>query len=332
MKSELNLRRHPRTHILFGVLVILVATLMLIFSNGEWGRIIFGGLFMLGGIATVTYFNRLHIDQATGELVHRRGLLFPFSIKRYAVSKIRGISLAVATIGDGDDRKPQYVVGLSGIRDATVSSHGNPWFSRILAEQLARRLRVPLSSRVYGKSSRREAGEMDLPLIQRWQRDGTRFAEPALPGKSRLRKYEDAATYVLAVPAQHPKLKFVAFGSILVGILALSAAPTGLVFGTAAFIMLGAFAILGGTICLALAGPSTLSIGNGEITFRQGWFPLRSRIRMDAVEELVVATDGITLIGDEGAVWIHWAGSQLDSEYLEAAVPYQINRLSPRVH
>lgn len=42
---------------------------------------------------------------------------------------------------------------------------------------------------------------------------------------------------------------------------------------------------------------------------------------------MVVAAAGITLIGDTGAVWIHWAGRMRDADYLAAAIPYQILRL-----
>lgn len=251
-------------------------------------------------------------------------MLLPLRTTRYPLCRIRGVRVSVAVVGRGKSRRTRYVVSLSGIRDSTISSHGNPWFSRVLAEQLARRLRVPLINRVYGKSTRREPADLDRPLTERWLRDGLRFDAPRLPRGSRLREYADPDRFRLSIPAQMPALKFVSLGVLLLAIGAFAAAATGT--GIAAFVGIGLFALLGGVMALALACRSTLTIGVDGVGLRQGWFPVKASMELNAIEELVVAADGITLIGDNNAIWIHWAGSREDSAYLEAVVPYQLQR------
>ena len=166
-----------------------------------------------------------------------------------------------------------------------------------------------------------------MPLIKRWHRDGTRYPEPVLENGSQLREQKAADHYQLSLPAQHPGLKYLAIGLVVLGAVLIIAAPGTLLFGKAAFVLFGVMSLIGGTMCLALVGRSTLTIANGGVAFRQGWFPLQNRMPINAIEEMVIAGDGITLIGDTEAIWIHWAGSKADSDYLQAAVPSQIQRL-----
>ena len=79
---------------------------------------------------------------------------------------------------------------------------------------------------------------------------------------------------------------------------------------------------------LAFVGQSRLVVTAEAVSFRQGSFPIRARMRVSEIEEMVVAADGITLIGDDNALWIHWGGSTRDSEFLDAVVPYQLLRLA----
>lgn len=327
MQRILDLRRKPRTQRLAGVLVLVVGSLMLYGAGRRAGEIVFALIFLLGGLALLCYLDRAIVDLARGELTHQRGFLLPLRTRRYPLRMIRAIGLLVRVTGKGDGRRARFVVRLVGIRDSVLSSSASPWHARLLAERLARWLQVPLHNRVYGVSSRRDVADLDLPLVGCWARDGKRFPEPALPAPTLLRERRDATSYTLSMPAQLPKLGIPAIVLLSLALLFFAAAARGAPIGTGIAMSLGLFALVGGSMALAFAGRSRLSIVSGRLSFRQGCFPLKSRIAIAAIEELVVAADGITLIGDTEAVWIHWAGSREDSAYLEAVVPSELARL-----
>lgn len=331
MHSRLNLRRRPVSKVVAGLLLISIAALAFFFGDGSAGSLVFAAVIFVTGIALTTRIDFLHIDRAAGYVTHRRGYLLPIRNTRYPISKIRTVNVAMQTTGHGDDRKTVYPVQLSGISNAVVSSSGDPMYARILAERLARRLAVPVRNRVYGASTHRTAAELDMPLVERWRRDRKRFDRPALPGDTRLEEIEGVEHYVLRIPAQHPELRYLAYFLLAIVLPLTYATFLGGEFATMFFGFLAFFALIGGTMLLALVADSTLTVSRSDLSFRQGRFPLRTRMRITEIEEMVVAADGITLIGDNSVLWIHWAGSKTDSAYLEAVVPYQLSRAGSSV-
>lgn len=327
MKKTLNLRRNPRTYVLFGVLLTLIAFLMLISPDKAPQHVIFGSLFLIGGLSSMAYFNRLLVDKDTDELVHQRGLLVPLRTRRYPLRKIRAVNISAQVIRNGDKDRTVYPIRLSGIKDSVVSKHGNPWFSRVVAEQLARRIAVPLRNRVYGVSSVRKSDELDMPLVQRWIRDGERFGKPVLPASTDLLERTGASSYELSIRAQFPQFKYLTMFLFLLVLPAVVDIPQTAVFDSLFYRAVAAFALFFGVLTLAFVGRSSFRIDSRAVSFRQGYLPVRSRMRFEEIEEMVVAGDGITLIGDAKAIWIHWGGGKQDSEYLEAVVPYQIHRI-----
>jgi hypothetical protein len=181
VNASLTLRRHPRTYALFGVLVVLVALLMLVDRDRSLGQAVFGVLFLVGGFSAVAYVNRLTVDAQAHELVHQRGLVVTLHSKRYPLDKVMAIRISCKVVRKNKRDRTTFPIHLSGIKGAVISNHGNPWFSRVLAEQLAMLVGVPLINRVYGESSTRPPEELDLSLIQRWIRDDMRFDVPARP-------------------------------------------------------------------------------------------------------------------------------------------------------
>jgi len=290
-------------------------------------HVIFGSLFAIGGLMSLTYVNRLTLDTTSQELLHQRGLIVPFQTKRFPLSRIRAVKMTVKVIRNGDNSKTTYPIGLNGIKGAVVLNHGNPWFTRVVAEQLARLINRPLISRVYGVSSTREPDELDLPLVERWIRSDARFEVPSLAHDTTLQENMRGSDYELSIRAEIPQLKYVIILLWLLVIPAIAPVPWTDVFHSSFYRYFAVFALFFGMMLLAFVGRSRLRITANEVSFRQGYFPRRSRLRLSDVEEMVVAADGITLVGDENAVWIHWGGSRQDSDYLKAAVPYHILRL-----
>lgn len=310
-----------------GILFVLIGFVVLISPDKLPEDYIFGSLYMLGGLASITYINRLIIDPNTQELVHQRGLLFPFLFKRYPLPKIRAVKVSMKVEGNGDNKTTRYPVSLNGIKDAVVLKHGNPWFSRVRAEQLARLINKPLVNRVYGISSTRKPDELDMPLIERWIRNDERFEKPSLTHATTLLETVHGSSYELSIRAQFPTLKYVMVFLFLLVIPAVVDVPWAEFFHSRGYRLFAIFPLVAGLLMLAFVGRSRLRITASEVTFRQGFFPVRARLRIEDIEEMFIASDGITLVGDANAVWIHWGGNKQDSEYLEAVVPYQILRL-----
>ena len=332
MTSKINLRRNPRTYAMFGVLLVLIAVLMLMSPDKEPKHYIFGALFLFGGLASITYLNRLIVDANAGEIIHQRGLLLPLRVERYPIRKIRNMKISEKVVRKNNKERSTYPVRLNGIRDSVVSNHPNPWFSRVIAEQLARRIRVPLDNRVYGVSSIRKSDELDVPVIRRWIRDGHQFDKPALPATTNLIETSGPSTYELSLSAEFPKFKYVIAALFLMAGLAVAPVPPAILFASTAYRWIAGLAFLAGVMGLAFVGRSRLKMDAKNVVFRQGSAPFRYRIRIDEIEEFVVASDGVILIGDEKAVWVHWGKSRSDSDYLAAAIPYNLLRIGQQLH
>ncbi|NNF66086.1 MAG: hypothetical protein HKM98_01105 [Gammaproteobacteria bacterium] len=296
--------------------------------NRSWGDLVFGLLFIIGGLITIFYVKRVLIDTEKNKLISQEGVILPLRNKRYAIDKIRAISISVKSVRSNNKERTTFPVRLSGIKDSVILNHKNPWFSRVIAEQLARLMKVPLVNRVYGTTTTREPDDLDTPLIERWRREGKRFEKPSRSYDSDLQESAPGQTYILWLRAEMPQLKY------LIGLLWLLVIPAVLdvafaeVFHSTAYRITAVIFAVAGVMLLSMVGRSKLTISGEKVTFRQGYFPLKASLRMEAIEELIVAGDGITLIGDTNAVWVHWGTSKQDSDYLEAVIPYQIQRLS----
>lgn len=328
MTTQINLRRNPRKYALVGVLVILVAILMLLDPDRSWGDVVFGSLFIVGGLIAITFVHRLRVDKDSNELLHQVGVIVSLRTRRFPLNKVKAVSIAVKVERANDQERTTFPVRLNGVKDSTVLTHRNPWFSRVVAEQIARLIEKPLVNRVYGKTSTRLPSELEMPLVDRWRKDGKRFERPSQAYASDLRELSSGTEYELLIPAQFPALKY------LIALMLLLIVPAVLDVGFNELFHSGAYRIVAliflgfAVLSLAFVGRSRLTISSRDVTFRQGFFPLRARLAVKDIEELVIAADGITLIGDNGAVWVHWSTSKRDSDYLTAVVPYQLQRLA----
>lgn len=208
-----------------------------------------------------------------------------------------------------------------------MSNHGNPWFSRVIAERLANMLGVPLVNRVYGTATTRQPDDLDTPLIERWIRNEVRFDVPSRPSGSDLRETVQGSSYSLSMRAELPSLKYAVVLMLLAALPAVVDVPLAEVFHSTPYRVFAVFLCVSAVMMSALVGRSKLKITPAAISFRQGCFPFRSRLALRDIEEMIVAADGITLVGDSGAVWVHWGGNKRDSAYLEAVIPYQVLRL-----
>jgi len=328
MAKRLNLRRRSVAYLVLSVLVILIAILMLANPDRSWGDVVFGPLLMLGGLIAIGYFDRVLFDDGTNEIIRQTGILVPFRVRRYARDKVKAVTIAKKTERVTNKERTTFPVRLSGIKDATILQHVNPWHSRVVAEQLARLIDVPLVNRVYGTVTTREPEELNMPLVERWRRDEQRFEKPAMRHDSDLQESDTGEVYELSIRAQFPHFKYLIWISVLLIVPAvIDVGFTGFFHSSTYRLLAVIFAGIA-IVALAFVGRSRLTISPVEITFRQGYFPRRVRLAVGDIEELVIAPDGITLIADSGAVWVHWGGSGQDSDYLSAAIPYQLQRLS----
>lgn len=309
---------------------MLIGWLMFTHPDKTPEQLVFGFLLFMSGLTMLAYINRLVIDIDAGILIHQRGLLLPIRSSVYELKKVKAVSISVKVIGKSDDERTIYPVRLSGIRDSVLLKHGNPWYSRVIAEQIAIRIQVPMKNRVYGVTSTRSSDELDTPLLERWARDGKRFSRPSILPNTGLVEAESESTYVLSIRAQYPPLKYLVAVFFILATFAIIDVPFENVFHSKGYRGLAVFLLFFGTLTMAFVGRSNFRVTPVGVSFRQGYFPIRYRLRITDIEEMVVANDGITLISDKTALWVHWGSSKRESDYLEAIVPYQILRLGGR--
>ena len=113
------------------------------------------------------------------------------------------------------------------------------------------------------------------------------------------------SSYELSLSAEYPKFKYAIAAFFLVAAPAAANLPPAALFGSTAYRWIAGIAFLFGVLGLAFVGRSSLKIDAEKVAFRQGYAPFRQRIRIEDIEELVVASDGVIMIGDENAVWVH---------------------------
>ena len=287
---------------------------------------VFGTLLVIVGVCFLTLVNRLKIIEASDALVHQRGLLFPVWSKRYPLQHLKTIAIRKKVKQKGENTVVTFPIEINGARDGIVLNHRSPRFTREIAEELAKYVGVPLVNRIYGRSSKRSPDELDLPLVERWERRGKRFEKPALSFDTRLRENHRGTNYEILMPASHPSLRYLVYG-LSVFVLLAAPGPLPEFFQSEGYRWIAAFAAIAVLMLLAFIGPSSLRFTLSHVTFRQGYFPRRSKVRPSEVEEMIVASDGITLVGDERTLWIPWAGTKKDAKFIRELVPYQLMRI-----
>lgn len=326
-EKRINLRYRQRRATLFGVLLLLIA-IPVIYSTTEQvvGHVI-GWLILASSLWLIGKVNRVALDDSGEHLVHQRGFVVPFLNKRFARQRIKGVRVGARSTGSGENEGTRFPITLRGIADSVILDHRAMWFSRVIAERLARLLEVPLDNRVWGESSVRDFDELDTPLMERWRREGKTFDRPSPPVGTAIREQESPTTYGLSYPAQFPKLKYAVVACFVAAALAIVDVGASNVFHTTAYRLVASVLVLVAILMMSFIGRSRLTIDESRFTYRQGLFLLRQKIAMGEVEEMFIQFDGIGFIGDRSAVWINWSGSKDDNEYIAAVVPYQLARI-----
>jgi len=327
MTNKINLRKSPRVCFLTGVLISLIGTATILYDVEIESRI-FAVFIVVIGLLCIFYINKLTLDTYSGYLIHKHGFFIPFVKNRYRINKIKRIKISEKTVRRNNNNSSEiYPVDLIGIKDGIVLKHQDPWFSRSVAEKLAKLLHIPLDNRVYGKSSIRHPEELDLPLIERWKNNNVCFEKPKIPVKTDLVHKTSSTSFDIYVQSEHYLKKYA------IAVLIILIATAALMYPFINEIWLFYWFFFGISIpffclaTLAFCGKSHLNINTQSVSFRQGYAPIRYKAKIYAIEEFIVSGDGIYLVTDKKSIWMHWGTSLEDSEYLEAAIPYELFRL-----
>lgn len=331
MKGKINLRQNKGEYVSAGIFATIAGLWLISYTNGDVQNVVLGSIFVTVGVLATGYMNRLTYNSQLDALVHQKGLVFPLLNKRYKLSKIRKITITAKQESRNSENSYQvYPIRLTGIKDAVVLKKRDPWFSRHIAEKIAKKINLPLDNRAFQKSSVRMPDELDMSLIQRWEKNGVRHSKPLMPDTSQLLTNMGVSFFEVSIKAERHNIKF-ALPLLLVFIsLAVFLFPQSNKFPIFYYFFFGVSIPFLSTALLSFSGQSNLKITPTKASFRQGYSPFRHSIRIDEIEELIAANDGINLVGDRKAICIDWGDNKADSEYLASIIPYEIYRLGKR--
>lgn len=326
-QTHINLRYKRRTSVLAGILMLLVGSLIVRSGVDISNDQKFAMVLIVGGALLVGWIKRLAIDKQAGEIRLQIGFILPFYSRAYQIKKVKRIALLERyeknRFANGSMR---YNVRLVGIRNSTLLKSPGPWFARQVAERLATTIGVPMNNRIYGKSSIRQPDELETPLLLRWRKSGTSFQLPAAPQSTGVRVKRDGDRTSIYLKAESHNiflLLIMLAGGLLVAFLVTSTTSGSPIFFV---IFFGLFVYVIIRALLTFMGNSRIVIDARKVSVRLGISPFSDKLKLSEIEELIVARDGICLVGDDGALWFHWAEHKRDSEYLEKLIAYELSR------
>ncbi len=323
MSVKINLKKNPGRVARTGLLLIMVGAVVLAFPGSDLPDLIFGIYIVFAGSLLVFWVHRIKVDDLTNEVLLQKGLLIPLRVKRFPITRIRKITLRETYVKGSKNDHHAYTIHLSGIKDALVLNHRDPWFARSIAERLAIALALPLDNRVYKKSSVRGPEDLDTPLIALWRKQGLSFSRPEPPEETQLGIRNEPDLFEVTIRAEHGNIKFAIPVLIAFGVMDFFMFLYAQYFPAVLFLFAVAFSF---NALLAFSGRSRLAITADRITFRQGLSLFRATMPLAELEEMIVSTDGINLVGDHRAIWVHWGDSLQDSAYLEKVIPYELSQ------
>lgn len=290
------------------------------------------GYFVLIAAALVlAYREFIEIDTDANRLERRIGFLFPvpFFGTRFDTRSIRRITfcrVVVRSSGKNKRRRVTYGVRINNDSGDVLCTHDDFWAARHAAERISRALNVDFETDLFGASSVRTAAELDLKLAERWQRSGALKEAPRVESSAQMIvKHEEDAS-LLSMPVQPaPRL---AAGIGLAALLAALCTVGVFVEGAGLFLFCaGAMAsFVLGTMILQHSGRNRIRFTATSVDVRYGLLPIRQRMAIDDIEEMLDNGEDIALLGDRGYVLVEQPPDPADREVLRQFIERQIAR------
>lgn len=273
----------------------------------------------------------LIIDSASGFVSRRRGICLAFTRAAFAIADLKQIDLVTHVRHSGRRRRERYRLLVNKSGQSVLAESGEVWHARKVGERVCAALNVPFDNRIYGAHSVRDAGELDLNVAERWRLARRAKDRPSQPPGSRLVLDEAGADARLWLPAETHNLKVLA---LLVAVFAVIGAVSWFNVETTGqrvffYLFFGGAGIFLTYGALAFSGKSLVTFTGKRVSFRQGRAPSSTSLKLEEIEEMIAADDGLYLVGDTGVVRIHWVGERAESEFIEAWVAYHLARRTP---
>ncbi len=172
--------------------------------------------------------------------------------------------------------------------------------TRRTAERIGRATRLPLLDRSFGVRKLRRWEELDRSLRERLRLSGERLARPALPEGSGIVERQEGGILYLTIPPDATSIPLILAAMTLTLLAAFVGWWTWSTWASWSGMLFIALWVAGG-LFLTLSGltsrfPIEVTLTAGQIAVRQGWW--RTRVDVDALEELVLARRQLVFLGD----------------------------------
>lgn len=279
-------------------------------------------LTLLAAFMVVTWVDRVRIFPGSNRVTRQRGFLIPISGASYQLSDYDRVELREKAKRDGEGNSSYYYpIILAGEKSDTLAKIKSAFAARRAAEKIAQVMQVPLDNRAFGRRSVRSPKLLDTPVAERWAKTGKKFELPELRSDSGVQVKETGERLIVKFPAYSRHR----VGGLLM--LLIFVAGFALTFTTMGLHIVSGFFAVGSVgvthMAMKLVGRSKLVFGKGFIRVRNGIAPIKGKMKLRDIEEVIVS-DALTLIGDKGALDIILPENKEEAAYVKQLVRREI--------
>lgn len=325
MKIKLN--RISKISLFFRWFLIIYGVIHLIASQNGFNINPLGGFIVTFiGLFHFLSFNYLTVDKRLRKIIHKKGILF-FTIKSTAfdMDKIKNVGLSIKSVRKFKKRYPKFPIKFIGIKNSVIISKKNLTHSRAIAKQIAYAINVPLKNTIYNKVSILPPSDLWTPLTEKWKKAGVVFDSPVIPKKTNLEITNQEGVFEVIWKTDYFGRKYA-----VIALIFFIAIATIVILNTSNkipwFILFGTFIMGLLYFVLLMSGKSGIKINKTAISQKVGMLGWRNKIILSDIQEYIVSNTSINLVGDKVTIGIDWTKSKEDNEYLEAIIPYQLQR------